>query len=46
MQSGQAVAMILGGLASGELYAHYGHVTPYWSGVVVIGLAIVCILKI
>ncbi|MBO0791796.1 MAG: hypothetical protein J2P36_12730, partial [Ktedonobacteraceae bacterium] len=36
----QSLAMILGPLYGGFLYAQSGHATPYWSGVVIIALAI------
>jgi DHA1 family tetracycline resistance protein-like MFS transporter len=32
--------MILGPLFGGLLYAQYGHATPYWSGALIIALAI------
>lgn len=39
-QSMQSLATILGPLYGGFLYARFGHATPYWSGVVIIALAI------
>ncbi|HEX4714811.1 MAG TPA: MFS transporter [Ktedonobacteraceae bacterium] len=39
-QSVQSLAMILGPLFGGLLYAQYGHATPYWSGALIIALAI------
>jgi len=40
-QSLQSLARILGPLAGGVLYAQVGHATPYWSGALMAGLAIV-----
>lgn len=42
-QSIQSLARILGPLAGGILYAQSGHATPYWSGSLMAGLAIVLI---
>jgi MFS transporter, DHA1 family, tetracycline resistance protein len=39
-QSMQSLAMILGPLVGGLLYAQFGHGTPYWFGALVIVLAI------
>jgi len=39
-QSVQSLAMIVGPLFGGLLYAQYGHATPYWSGALIIALAI------
>ncbi|GCE46279.1 DHA1 family tetracycline resistance protein-like MFS transporter [Thermosporothrix hazakensis] len=43
-QSMQSLAMILGSLFSGLLYVEFGHATPYWSGALIIALAIGSIL--
>jgi DHA1 family tetracycline resistance protein-like MFS transporter len=43
-QSMQSLAMILGSLFSGLLYVQFGHSTPYWSGALIIALAIGSIL--
>ncbi|GHP00525.1 tetracycline resistance MFS efflux pump [Reticulibacter mediterranei] len=43
-QSMQSLAMILGSLFSGLLYVQFGHATPYWSGALLIALAIGSIL--
>lgn len=40
-QSLQSIAAILAPLAGGTLYAQFGHATPYWSGSLIAGLAIV-----
>jgi DHA1 family tetracycline resistance protein-like MFS transporter len=40
-QSMQSIAAILGPLAGGALYVQFGHATPYWSGSLIAGLAIV-----
>lgn len=40
-QSIQSLARILGPLAGGFIYAQFGHATPYWSGALMAGLAIV-----
>ncbi len=40
-QSLQSLARILGPLAGGVIYAQLGHATPYWSGALIAGLAIV-----
>jgi MFS transporter, DHA1 family, tetracycline resistance protein len=42
-QSMQSLAMILGPLFGGLLYAQLGHAVPYWSGALIIVLAIVSI---
>jgi len=39
-QSIQSLARILGPVCGGVLYAHVGHASPYWSGAVIVGLAI------
>jgi DHA1 family tetracycline resistance protein-like MFS transporter len=39
-QSIQSLARILGPVCGGVLYAQFGHATPYWSGAVIVGLAI------
>jgi DHA1 family tetracycline resistance protein-like MFS transporter len=39
-QSLQSLAMILGPLGGGLLYAQFGHGTPYWCGALIIVLAI------
>jgi DHA1 family tetracycline resistance protein-like MFS transporter len=39
-QSMQSLAMILGPILGGVLYAQFGHATPYWSGALIIALAI------
>ncbi len=39
-QSMQSLAMILGPLFGGLLYTQFGHATPYWSGALIIALAI------
>lgn len=43
-QSLQSLALILGPLFGGILYAQLGHATPYWSGALIIGLAIASIV--
>ncbi|HET8853609.1 MAG TPA: MFS transporter [Ktedonobacteraceae bacterium] len=42
-QSIQSLAMIIGPLLGGLLYAQLGHATPYWTGALIIGLAIASI---
>ncbi len=42
-QSLQSLAMILGPLFGGLLYARFGHATPYWTGTLIISLAIVSV---
>jgi DHA1 family tetracycline resistance protein-like MFS transporter len=39
-QSMQSLAMILGPIFGGALYAQFGHASPYWSGALIIVLAI------
>jgi len=39
-QSIQSLARILGPVCGGVLYAQVGHASPYWSGAVIVGLAI------
>jgi DHA1 family tetracycline resistance protein-like MFS transporter len=39
-QSIQSLARMLGPLGGGLLYAQIGHASPYWSGAVIVGLAI------
>lgn len=39
-QSMESVARILGPLYGGVLYARFGHASPYWSGALIVGLAI------
>ncbi len=39
-QSMQSLALILGPLLGGLLYVQFGHASPYWSGVLIIILAI------
>ncbi len=39
-QSIQSFARILGPVCGGVLYAQVGHAWPYWSGAVIVGLAI------
>ncbi|MBA2678285.1 MAG: MFS transporter [Ktedonobacteraceae bacterium] len=43
-QSLQSLALIVGPLFGGVLYAQLGHAIPYWSGTLIIGLAIACIV--
>jgi DHA1 family tetracycline resistance protein-like MFS transporter len=43
-QSMQSLAMIIGPLFGGLLYAQFGHATPYFSGVLIIALAIVSVV--
>ncbi|HLZ56708.1 MAG TPA: MFS transporter [Ktedonosporobacter sp.] len=43
-QSLQSLVYILAPLWAGFLYVQFGHATPYWSNVVVVGLAIVFVL--
>jgi MFS transporter, DHA1 family, tetracycline resistance protein len=43
-QSMQSLAMILGPLFGGLLYVQFGHATPYWSGTLIIVLAIVSVV--
>jgi MFS transporter, DHA1 family, tetracycline resistance protein len=43
-QSMQSLAMILGPLFGGLLYVQFGHVTPYWSGTLIIVLAIASVV--
>jgi DHA1 family tetracycline resistance protein-like MFS transporter len=43
-QSMQSLAMILGPLFGGLLYVQLGHATPYWSGTLIIVLAIVAVV--
>jgi DHA1 family tetracycline resistance protein-like MFS transporter len=43
-QAVQSLAMILGPLFGGLLYARCGHATPYWSGALIIALAIVSVV--
>ncbi len=38
-----SLAMILGPLFGDLLYAQFGHAAPYWSGVLIIGLAVVAV---
>ncbi len=42
-QSVQSLALMIGPLWSGWLYAHFGSGTPYWSGSIWIGLAILAV---
>jgi DHA1 family tetracycline resistance protein-like MFS transporter len=42
-QAVQSLAMILGPLFGGLLYAQFGHATPYWSGALIIALTIVSV---
>jgi len=39
-QAVQSFARILGPVCGGVLYTQYGHATPYWSGALIVGLAI------
>ena len=39
-QSVQSLARMLGPVGGGLLYAQLGHASPYWSGAVIVGLAI------
>jgi DHA1 family tetracycline resistance protein-like MFS transporter len=39
-QSVQSLARMLGPVGGGLLYAQVGHASPYWSGAVIVGLAI------
>jgi MFS transporter, DHA1 family, tetracycline resistance protein len=39
-QSMESLARILGPLYGGVLYAKFGHASPYWSGALIVGLAI------
>ena len=43
-QSMQSLAMILGPLFGGLLYTQLGHATPYWSGALIIALAIASVV--
>ncbi len=43
-QSVQSLAMILGPLFGGLLYAEFGHASPYWSGALIIVLAIASVI--
>lgn len=43
-QSMQSLALILGPLLGGLLYVSFGHATPYWSGALIIVLAIVSVV--
>lgn len=43
-QSVQSLAMILGPLFGGLLYAQWGHATPYWTGTLIILLAVAAIM--
>jgi MFS transporter, DHA1 family, tetracycline resistance protein len=43
-QSMQSLAMILGPLFGGLLYVQFGHATPYWSGALIIVLAIASVV--
>jgi len=43
-QSMQSLAMIMGPLLGGLLYTQFGHATPYWSGALIIALAIISII--
>ena len=43
-QSMQSLAMILGPLFGGLLYVRFGHAMPYWSGALIIVLAIVSVV--
>lgn len=43
-QSMQSLAMILGPLFGGLLYVQFGHAIPYWSGALIIVLAIVSVV--
>ena len=43
-QSMQSLATILGPLFGGLLYVQFGHATPYWSGTLIIVLAIVSVV--
>lgn len=43
-QSMQSLALILGPILGGVLYAQFGHATPYWSGALIIGLAILSVV--
>lgn len=40
----QSLAMILGPLFGGLLYVQFGHATPYWSGALIIVLAIISVV--
>ncbi len=42
-QSMQSLAMILGPLLGGLLYTQFGHAIPYWSGALIIVLAIISV---
>ncbi len=43
-QSMQSLAVIVGPLFGGLLYVRFGHATPYWSGALIIVLAIVSVV--
>lgn len=43
-QSMESLAMILGPLLGGLLYTQFGHATPYWSGALIIVLAILSVV--
>ncbi|GER91226.1 tetracycline resistance MFS efflux pump [Dictyobacter vulcani] len=43
-QSMQSLAMIIGPIFGGILYAQFGHASPYWSGALIIALAILAII--
>lgn len=43
-QSTQSLAMILGPLYGGLLYTNFGHFSPYWSGALIIFLAIASVI--
>ncbi|MBE3561069.1 MAG: MFS transporter [Ktedonobacteraceae bacterium] len=43
-QSMASLAMILGPLFGGLLYVRFGHATPYWSGTLIIVLAIITVV--
>ncbi|GHO61879.1 tetracycline resistance MFS efflux pump [Ktedonobacter sp. SOSP1-52] len=43
-QSMQSLALILGPILGGVLYTQFGHAAPYWSGALIIGLAILSVV--
>jgi DHA1 family tetracycline resistance protein-like MFS transporter len=42
-QSMESLGRILGPLYGGALYARFGHAWPYWSGALIVGLALVAL---
>lgn len=44
-QSMQSLAMIMGPLLGGLLYVQFGHAIPYWSGALIIVLAILAVIQ-